>query len=126
MERDPRPEASTLDLVQEAMEESQELLKAEIALARHEAVRELFAFKHVAIAFAVAAVVAVLGLAMLLVALVLAIAPHALAAAIAGGVLLLGAGAAGLYGYRTLPKKPVPQTQENLKADVRMLKERLA
>lgn len=126
MERDPRPEASTIDLVKQAMEESQELLKAEIALARHEALREIMAFKHVAIAFGVAAVMAILALSMLLVAVVFAIAPHAYAAAISGGILLLLAGAVGLYGYRAMPKKPVPQTKENLKADVRMLKERLA
>ena len=29
-------------------------------------------------------------------------------------------------GYSMLPKKPVPQTQENIKEDVRLLKERLA
>lgn len=125
-ETDPRPEASTIDLVKEAMDESQELLKAEIALARHEALREILELKHVAMAFGAAAVIAILGLALLLVAVVLAITPHAYGAAIAGGILLLGAGAVGLYGYRAIPKKPVAQTQENLKADVRMLKERLA
>ena len=42
----------------------------------------------------------------------------ALPIAAAGGTIGIG------YGF--LPKKPVPQTQENLKEDVRLLKERLA
>lgn len=126
METDPRPEVSTVALIKEAIEESQALLKAEVALARHEAWREVAGFKRFAIAAAVSVVIAILGLSMLLFAAVLAIAPQAYVAAIGGGILLLVAGGTIGIGYGFLPKKPMPQTQENLKEDVRLLKERLA
>lgn len=126
MEIDPRPEVSTVALIKEAIEESQALLKAEVALARHEAWREVVGFKRFAIAAAVGLVVAILGLSLLLVAAVLAIAPQAPVAAIGGGALLVIAGIILGIGYSFLPKKPLPQTQENLKEDVRLLKERLA
>ena len=60
------------------------------------------------------------------IAAVLAISPQAYVAAIAGGALLVIAGGTVGIAYGMLPKKPVPQTQENLKEDVRLLKERLA
>ena len=126
METDPRPEVSTVALIKEAIEESQALLKAEVALARHEAWREVAGFKRFAIAAAVSVVIAILGLSMLLFAAVLAIAPQAYVAAIGGGILLLVAGGTIGIGYGFLPKKPMPQTQENLKEDVRLLKERFA
>ena len=126
MERDPRPELSTVELIKEAFEESQALIKAEVALARHEALKEVSALKRFAIAAAIGGVVAILGLSLLLVAAVLAISPQAYVAAIAGGALLVIAGGTVGIAYGMLPKKPVPQTQENLKEDVRLLKERLA
>jgi len=126
METDPRPEVSTVDLIKEAFEESQALLKAEVALARHEALKEVVALKRFAIAAAIGAVIAILGLAMLLFAAVLAIGSQAYVAAIVGGALLVIAGGTVGIGYSLLPKKPVPQTQENIKEDVRLLKERLA
>ena len=84
------------------------------------------ALKRFAIAAAIGGVVAILGLSLLLVAAVLAISPQAYVAAIAGGALLVIAGGTVGIAYGMLPKKPVPQTQENLKEDVRLLKERLA
>ena len=126
MERDPRSEVSTVDLIKEAFEESQALIKAEVALARHEALKEVVALKRFAIAAGISAVVAILGVAMLLVAAVLAAGAQALVAAIVGGALLVIAGGTVGIGYSMLPKKPVPQTQENIKEDVRLLKERLA
>lgn len=126
METDPREEVSTVALIKEAIEESQALLKAEVALARHEALKELVAFKRFAITAAVGAVLAILGLSMLLLAGVLAITPQVYVAAIAGGALLAAAGITVGVGYSFLPKKPMPQTQENLKEDVRLLKERFA
>ena len=126
METDPRPEVSTVDLIKEAFEESQALIKAEVALARHEALKEVVALKRFASAAAIGVVIAILGLAMLLMAAVLAIAPQAYVAAIAGGALLVIAGGTVGIGYGMLPKKPGPQAQEDLKEDVRLLKERLA
>lgn len=126
MQRDPLPEVPTVDLVKAALEESQELIKAEVALARHEALRQILSFKRVAIAGGVAVLAAVLGLSMLLVALVLSIAPHPVAALGTGGVLLAVAGVAGGLGYKALPKTLMPQTREDIKANARVLKARLA
>lgn len=126
MNNDPLPQVPTVDLVKAALEESQELIKAEVALARHEALRQIISFKRVAIAAGVAAVAALLGVSMLLVALVLAIAPHPVVALGAGGVLLAVAGVAGGLGYKALPKTLLPQTRAELKADAHVLKARLA
>lgn len=123
---DPRPDVSTVDLVKEAIDESKALLMSEIALARNEAKRDLAAFKRGAISLASAAVAANLGVALLLVAMVLSTGAPALAALIAGGVLLLGAGIAGGIGYKLMPKKPMQQTQERLRVDAQVLKERIA
>jgi uncharacterized membrane protein YqjE len=124
-ELDPRPEVSTIDLVKETVVEAQQLFKAEIALAREEANRQLQDAKRVVIVMSAGGVMAILGLSMLLVALVLAIAPHALTALITGIVLLIGAGIAGFIGYQSIPKKPLAQTQERLQEDAQVLKERL-
>lgn len=122
MDKDPLPEVSTVELLKSAIEESQQLLKAEIALARHEATREIGKFKFVAIAAGIAVTMLLLSLAMLLVAAVLAIGPYPQTALITAAVLFALAAAAGGVGYSLLPKKPVAQTQEDLKADVRTLK----
>ena len=44
---------------------------------------------------------------------------------VAAGIGMLGAAAAGIIGYVSLPKKPLEQTQERLQEDAHILKERL-
>lgn len=122
MDKDPLPEVSTVELIKSAIEESQQLLKAEIALAKHEATREISGFKKSAIASGVAVVTALMGLMLLLLAAVLAVGPYPQNALIGAAGMFVIAAIAGGIGYSLLPKKPVAQTQENLKADVRALK----
>lgn len=123
---DPNPETSTATLIKDAVDEAKALFKTEIALARDEAKTQIAEVKVAGIAMSSAAVAALLGLCMLLVALVLAIAPQPVTALVAGTVLLIGAGLAGLIGYLKLPKKPLEQTQERLEIDAQVLKERVA
>lgn len=121
----PRQEASTVALIKEAVDEVRALLKAEIALARDEAKREIAAVKRAGIAMGVAVVAALLGLSLLLVSMVLAIGPQALNAVIPGGILLVIAGAAALFAYKSIPKKPLEHTQERLQENAQVLKEQL-
>jgi uncharacterized membrane protein YqjE len=116
---------STADLIREVIDESQSLLKTEVALARDEFRREVHELRVAAIAIGAAALLMTLGLAMLLVSLILAIPPHWLSALIAGLILVMMAAGAGLLGYSSLPKKPMEQTKERLETDVHMLKERV-
>jgi hypothetical protein len=125
-EADPLPEFSTGALLQQAIEEARALLKAEIGLARDEALREISAVKRGAIAIAAAVMAGLLGLSTMLLATVLAIGPRPLPAIIMGAGLLVAAGVAGLIGYHLIPNKPLEHTQERLQEDAQILKERIA
>jgi uncharacterized membrane protein YqjE len=119
-------EASTVDLVREALDELKELVKIETQMAQTEVKLEIARAKRAAIGLGIAAVVAVLVLCMLAVALVLALGGTPLAAlGVAGGLLVLGA-IAGLVGYSMLPTNPLERTRARLKTDVSQLKEHIA
>ncbi|WP_437672133.1 phage holin family protein [Sorangium sp. So ce131] len=122
-----QPEESGLvDLVKGAIQDTQELIKIEIALAKNETKRDAFKLKSAAIAFGVALVAAILMIAMLLVAAVLAIGGPAPALVIAA-VLLVTAGIAGLVGYRSIPREPpLDATKEHAEAQANTLKEEIA
>ena len=92
VEIDPRPEASTADLVREALDEAKQLVKIEIALAKDEVKRELVEAKKAAILFGIAAAFAFLAAAMLLVSVALAIFPGPIPALAIGLGLLVTAG----------------------------------
>gem|GEM_PF-1148202 len=119
-------EASTVDLVKEALDEAKELVRLEVELAKEEVREEVKQVRNASIAFAVAAAAGLLVLCLLGVALVLALGGTALAAlGVAGGFLVLGA-AAGWTAYGMLPKKPLEKTRNRLQADVNQLKEHIA
>ncbi|MDB5214682.1 MAG: hypothetical protein JWO86_2609 [Myxococcaceae bacterium] len=127
-ERNPAmlEEASTADLVREAMDEAKELVRLEVALAKEEVKEELAQVQHAAISFGVAAGASVIVLCLLAVALVLALGGTALAAlGVAGGFLAV-AGVAGYLGYGMLPKHPLERTRHRLENDVNQLKEHIA
>lgn len=117
---------TTLHLVREALDETKELIKLEVLLAKNEAKRELVQARASAIAFGVATAAALLGLAMLLVAVALAIDPRPRTALVLAVVLLIAAGAAGRLGYMRLPKKLLDMTRKRLESDVHQLKEHVA
>ncbi len=122
-EIDPRPEASTTDLVREAVDEARELVRLEVALAKDEVRRELDGAKKAAVMAAVAAVAALLALAMLCVALALAIFPGPVPALVIGGLFVLGAAILGYVAYRKAPKQPLGETRRRLEGDARSIKE---
>jgi uncharacterized membrane protein YqjE len=119
-------EASTTDLVREALDEAKELVKIEVELAKNEVKKEVGEIKTAAVGFAVALAASFVFLSLLAVALVLALGGSPLAAlGVAAGFLVLAA-AAGYAGYAKLPKKPLEQTRHNLRNDVNQLKEHIA
>jgi uncharacterized membrane protein YqjE len=120
------PEASTADLVRDAIAEARELVQLEVALAKNEVRGEIAQAKASSVGFGVALFLVIEGVAMLLVALVLAIAPTAPVALVVGLVLLAVAAVSGFAGYKLLPKKPMDHTRRRLQADLEQLKERLA
>ncbi|WP_437653806.1 phage holin family protein [Sorangium sp. So ce1182] len=119
-------ESGLVDLVKGAIQDTQELIRIEIALAKNETKQDVSRLKNAAIAFGVAAAAAILMLAMLLVAAVLAIGGPAPALIIAA-VLLVAAGIAGLVGYRLIPRDPpLDATKEHAEAQANVLKEKIA
>lgn len=119
---DPRPEASTTELLREAIAETRELVRLEVELAKDEVRGELNDAKRAAVMFGVAAVAALLAAAMLFVALSLAIFPGPVPALIIGAALVLTATATGLLALRRAPRKPLPLTQQRLRSDANALK----
>ena len=127
-ERNPAllEEASTADLVREAMDEAKELVRLEIALGKEEVKEELVQVKHAAMVFTAAAAATVVVLCLLSMALVLALGGTALVAlAVAAGFTVLACVLA-FMGYGMLPKSPLEKTRHRLQNDVNQLKEHIA
>lgn len=128
----PRPErlaleeASTADLVREALDEAKELVRIEIEIAKNEVEKEIAQAKKAAVGFGVALGAGVLVLCLLAVALVFAVGGTAVAALIVAACLLVLGGAAAFAGYSILPKKPLETTRHRLRSDVTQLKEHIA
>lgn len=118
---------STPDLIRHALEEAKLLARAEIIHAKQELKEEIKSFKISAILIGTGAVLALCALSALFVALGLWI-PLAYPAGVAvvGVGLLLVTAALALIGWRLLPRKPLPRTQERLKHDLAVTRERLA
>lgn len=119
-------EASTVDLVREAIDETKELVRIEIEMLKSEVGKQIDQAKRAAVAIAVALAAAVLVLCMLAVALVLAIGATVVTALVVAGAFLVIGGAAAFAGYALLPKKPLQQTRQRIESDSRRLKEHIA
>jgi hypothetical protein len=116
----------TSDLVKEMFDETKQLMKLEIEMAKEEAKIELKKAERAGIAAAIGLVASILMLSMLSVALVLALGGTPLAAlAVAGGFLLISGGA-GFYAYSSIPRKPLEHTRHRLESDLNQLKEHIA
>jgi uncharacterized membrane protein YqjE len=127
-ERNPAmlEEASTADLVREAMGGAKELVRLEVELAREEVKEELQQLQRAAIAFGIALGASVAFLCLLAVTLVLALGGTALVAVATAGAFLVIAGVAGYAGYGMLPKTPFEKTRHRLQDDMNQLKEHIA
>lgn len=119
-------EASTVELLREALDEARELAKLEVAIARKEVETELAAAKRAGILLAIAIAMAVPFLSLLGVAIVIALGTTVPAALIVAGVFLVGSGFASWGAWSLIPKRPLERTVRHLKTDVRQLKEHIA
>jgi uncharacterized membrane protein YqjE len=119
-------EASTKDLVHELLDETKELVRIEVELAKSEVQLEIKHAKMAGVGFGIAGAAAILFLSSLVVAVILALGGTPLAALGTAAVLLVIAGLAGWLAYSALPKKPLERTRERVTRDVRELKEHIA
>lgn len=119
-------DASTADLVKGVLEEARELVRVEVELAREEVKDELTRFKFAAVAFGIAALVAVIVMSVIAMAIVLALGATALVALAVAGVFFVIAAVASGIGYALLPKAPLEQTRNRLELDMNQLKEHVA
>jgi hypothetical protein len=116
----------TVQLVREALDETRELVRLEVALAREELKGELTRAKAGAIALGTAGGLGVSAFTMFVVAVAVAFALSWLAALVLGALLLMTAGAIGYAGYKAMPRKPLGETKGRIRSDLDKLKERIA
>jgi uncharacterized membrane protein YqjE len=112
-------------LIRTALEETRDLVRLEVALARIEVLDEIAQAKRGAITLGVAVVTATAAFTMFLVAIALAFDLSWCAALIIGGALLVVAASAGALGWRAVPKAPLAATRARLESDYLQLKERI-
>lgn len=117
---------STKDLVKRAIEDTRELVRLEVALAKDELKTELADAKKAGIAIGVGHALAIAGIATLCTAVVIALGTTVLAAVVVGTALLALAGIAAGIGYGKAPKKPLDRTRQRVGDEVHQLKERIA
>jgi uncharacterized membrane protein YqjE len=126
MEIDPRPEASTTELVREAIDEARELVRIEVALAKEEVRKEIEDAKRAAIFFGVAAVSALLAAAMICVAIALAIFPGPVPALVIGAILIVAAAVTAFVAWKKVPKAPLQDTRRRVETDAKVIREGVA
>ena len=125
MTTDASPDASTGDLVNEALNEARDLVRIEIKLAKDEMKKQLREAEGAALFFGAAGLFALVCLNLLAVAIVCAFGATAVAAILTAACFLVVSGFAALVGYWFLPKKALPKATEEAKQDVQQLKEAL-
>lgn len=121
-------EASTVDLVRDAVDEAKELVRIELEMLKSELGRQIEQAKKAAVAVGVAVGASIVVINMLAVAVVLAVGATALAALALAGAFLVVGGAAAIAGYALMPKKPLEQTRHRIESDSHRLglRERVA
>jgi hypothetical protein len=117
---------ATADLVRQALDETRELVRLEVALARAELKSEWTQVRTGAIALGTAGGLGLAGFTVLLVAIAFAFPIPWLAALVVGAILLAVSGALAFSGYKALPRRPLNDTKERLESDLKQLKERIA
>jgi hypothetical protein len=119
-------EHATAELVREALDETRELVRLEVALAREELAAELSRAKAALVSLAAAGGLVLSGLTLVQVAIALAFSKAWLVALVLGLVLVVLGGAIALGGWNALPRKVLRETRERIESDFRQLKERIA
>jgi hypothetical protein len=115
------------ELFREAIDETRELARLEVELAKEELLVELHQAKAGAITIGVGAGAALSGVTLCFVAIAMAFRMEWLAALVIGGILLVLAALLALAGYKALPRRPfLGETKERVQTDLKQLKERVA
>jgi len=114
---------STRELGRQAFDETKELVRLEIALAREDLRSELQQAKTAAILLGVAGALAIVALASFAAAVVIALGNTVTAALSVAFIVVAQVAVLGFMGYRKIPKAPLARTRERLASDVRELKE---
>jgi hypothetical protein len=120
---------STVDLVKEIARRSEDLVKAQLALAKNELRADLAAEKKMIGGLGGASVAALTALNLLLVSVVFALSSRMagwLAALIVAGFMLLVAAVAGAFGWHERVPRPLARTRHAIEEDVRWTKEKMA
>ncbi|MGZ3461121.1 MAG: phage holin family protein [Archangium sp.] len=126
LERRQLESLSTAELVRHALDEARLLARAEVLHAKKELQEELKAARTAGLLLGAGGVLGLLGLAALFVMVGLALPVAQGLGVLRVGVFLLQlAGGLALAGYKRLPKKPLPHTQERLKTDITRTRETL-
>ncbi len=114
------------ELIRDALGDTRELVRLEVALAREDLKSELAAAKVMAVAMGAASAAAIVGVTLLLVALVLGLGLGWLGAAVIGGALVILSVTLALVGSSAMPKNLFGRTAGRLRDDVEQLRERIA
>ncbi len=122
----PGGDQPTAELIREALDETRELVRLEVALAREEITAELRQAKAGGVAAGAAIATGLAGFTMFMVTIALAFSMKWFAALIIGGILVCMAGACAYGAWKLLPTRPMGDTRERLQSDLRQLKERIA
>jgi len=117
-------EASAKELLRHATEDTAELVRLEIALARDELRGDIAAAKSSLRVGAVAAALAVTGIALAAATAAVIVGP--LVALVVAGVLLVTAGVLAAQAVQRFPSSPLAATAQRLKRDETLLKEHVS
>jgi hypothetical protein len=118
--------APTHELVRDVLQQTRELIRIELALARDDLEADIEKAKRSGLWAGIGIVFGSAMLAALVFALVVGLGGTAMIALAVAGVLALFAGAAGLAAYQILPRKPLERTRARLESEVNQLKEHVA
>jgi len=108
---------STAKLLAEAAEETVELVRLEVMLARNEARGELVRLRAAAIGFAVATACATAGMATAIVGVLLWVRATPRMMILVAGALLVAAAAIARAGWRRVPKEPLARTRRRIERE---------
>jgi hypothetical protein len=111
--------------LRQALDESRELVRLELALAHQELRDDAQKLKWAAILLGIAGALCIVALAMFDVAVVFALGGTASAALIVAFIVLAQVAIVGLLGYRQLPKVALERTRARWATDLRALKDQV-
>ena len=115
----PADDLSTGELLRQTLDETKELVRLEVALAREDLRSELKRAKTAGILLGMERLAGLLSVT----AVIIALGNTVSAALIVAFLVVAEVAVFGFIGYRKLPKAPLQRTRERLTSDVRELKE---